>query len=79
MKTKNVLFVQYPWRGAGDVRLPDGRTFKIDLSPIGFATEYAWFGGIGRKSAVVAALSDSSARVSLLDSHGSEECLHTAT
>ena len=61
-------FYRFP-RG-GDL-IWDGR-----LHPFGFAPEYARFGGIGRRSAVVAAMSDPGATVSLLDSHGSEGCLH---
>jgi hypothetical protein len=49
----------------------DGR-----LHPFGFTAEYARFGGIGRKSAVVATACHSRARVSLLDSHGNADCLH---
>ena len=49
----------------------DGR-----LHPFGFTSEYARFGGIGRKSAIVAVADDSLARVSLLDSYCKEDGLH---
>lgn len=59
-------------------RLPRGGNLVWDgrLHPFGFTGEYARFGGIGRKCAVVASLNDPDARIAILDSHGDAECLH---
>ena len=59
-------------------RLPRGGNLLWDgrLHPFGFTGEYARFGGIGRKFAIVATLNDPDARIVLLDSHGDAEGLH---
>ena len=59
-------------------RLPRGGNLIWDgrLHPFGFTGEYARFGGIGRKFAVVASLNDPDAKIAFLDSHGDAECLH---
>ena len=60
----------YRFARGGDL-LWDGR-----LHPFGFTPAYARVGGLGRTCAIVGSVEDSGARVSLLNSYGTAECLH---